>query len=148
MISPYFLSLPVFSNFNFIFNLILILKVFFSSWHTFSIAIRVIKYVLTFGDKLMTFVLPQYCSSVIPSACKERANAIPSDTVNRLLMVAQLSQLANRFKLFFFKQALHQLNILIILFANVWVSFLKICGSRLLLLKLSQQNDFTKKYQL
>ena len=91
MVSPNFLGLPVFSNFDLVFKLSLVFEIVLCSWHAIPSAIGIVEYVLAFGHVLVPFIFPQDCSSIITSTCEESADCIPSDAVNRLFVIAELS---------------------------------------------------------
>jgi hypothetical protein len=74
MISPNFLSLPIFPDLNFVYFLVFshIFKVLLTDWHGAAASIpSIVEKVLTPAYILMSFEFPQYCSSIISSTCEE-----------------------------------------------------------------------------
>ena len=111
MIPPYFLCLPIFSDFHNILEFSrLFLKVFLRGEHAIA-RVSIVEYVLTFRHKFVSFVLPQNSSTIVSSACKKCANAVPSDTINWLLVVAEFCQFFDVLHFWFLEQTLHQFDV-------------------------------------
>jgi len=113
MIPPNLLRLPIFSYFHFVIIcvLLLVFEILLAYRQSISSTVSVVEDVLTLRNKFVTFELPQNGSAIITSACEKCANAIPSDAIHRLLVIAQLCQLSDGLDFLFFKQTLHDLNI-------------------------------------
>ena len=113
MIPPNLLCLPIFAYFHFVVIcvLLLVLEVLLAYGQPISATISVVEDVLALGDKFVAFELPQNRSSIVTSTCKKCANAIPSDAIHWLLMIAQLCQLSDGLYFLLFKQTLHHLDI-------------------------------------
>jgi hypothetical protein len=113
MIPPNLLGLPIFANFNFVIIcvLLLVFEILLADRQSIPATISVVEDVLALGNKFMTLELPKDGSAIISSTGKKCTNAIPSDTIYRLLVIAQLSQLSDGLYFLFFKQTLHDLNV-------------------------------------
>tara|TARA_B110000285_G_C15122569_1_gene618124 strand:+ start:1824 stop:2147 length:324 start_codon:yes stop_codon:yes gene_type:complete len=92
MIPPNLLRLPIFAYFHFVVIcvLLLVFEILLAYRQSIPSAISVVEDVLALRDKFVTFELPQNGSAVITSASEKRADAIPSDAIHRLLVIAQL----------------------------------------------------------
>lgn len=87
MISPNLFGLPIFSNFNFIFEFSLIFEIFFRCRQAISATIRIVEDVLATRHKLVTFVLPENSSAIVTTTREKSADRVPPDAIDRLLVV-------------------------------------------------------------
>ena len=111
MVAPDFLSLPVFSDFDFILDLGLIFEIVLGGRHAVATSVGIVEDVLAFGHELVSFVLPENSSSVVTSARKEGPYTVPADAVDWLLVVAQFGKFPHTFELLFFVQGLHHFDV-------------------------------------
>ena len=113
MIPPNLLCLPIFAYFHFVIIcvLLLVFEILLAYRQSISSSIRVVEDVLTLGNIFVAFELPQNGSAIIASAGKKCANAIPSDAIHWLLVIAELCQLSDGLNFLLFKQTLHHFYI-------------------------------------
>jgi hypothetical protein len=86
VIPPKFLSLPILSSFDLVFDLLLILEVLLTNGHSRALE-SILENILTLGHDLVTFELPEDCSAIISATRKKGPDDIPSDTIYGLLMI-------------------------------------------------------------
>ena len=113
MIPPNLLCLPIFAYFHFLIIcvLLLVFEILLAYRQSISSSIRVVEDVLTLGNIFVAFELPQNGSAIIASAGEKCANAIPSDAIHWLLVIAELCQLSDGLNFLLFKQTLHHFYI-------------------------------------
>ena len=113
MIPPNLLCLPIFAYFHFVIIcvLLLVFEILLAYRQSISSTIGVVEDVLTLGNIFVAFELPQNGPAIIASAGKKCANAIPSDAIHWLLVIAQLCQLSDGLNFLLFKQTLHHFYI-------------------------------------
>jgi hypothetical protein len=113
MIPPNLLCLPIFAYFHFVIIcvLLLVFEILLAYRQSISSTIGVVEDVLTLGHKFVALELPQNGSAIIASAGKKCANAIPSDAIHWLLVIAELCQLSDGLNFLLFKQTLHHFYI-------------------------------------
>jgi len=94
MIAPNLLRLPVFSDFHFVLKLtrLLLFEILLCGWHTISVAVGIVEYVLALADERMAFVLPEDGPAIISATGEEGSDTVPADAVDGLLVVAELGE--------------------------------------------------------
>lgn len=111
MIFPNFLSLPVLSDFNFVFLHIFILFFeIFLAYRKIS-SIGVVEDVLAPGYILDTLVLPEDGTTVVSSRGKECTDGIPSYAIDGLNMIVEFRQFSDLFLFLASKEGFHGLDI-------------------------------------